>query len=145
MGEAMSDIWVLPPTPPTPPSPPTGGRGGRKDGRCDMTSDLLPEELGPGHAALDALDVAQIGAARGAGMPGGRIRQAGGELGRLVGRQVGRRLAEVSPARRLRPVEAAPEFHHVQVQLQDPPLVEGPLDLPGQDRLLELAERVPRG
>ena len=55
-------------------------------------------------------------------MPERRIRQARGELCGFVVVEVGGRLLEVVPARGLGAVDAVPELHHVQVQLQDPAL-----------------------
>jgi hypothetical protein len=50
---------------------------------------------------------------------------------------------EVALARRLDAPQIRPELGDVQVQLEDPPLVERPFEPIGDDRLLELPERVP--
>jgi len=77
-------------------------------------------------------------------MPGGGIRQRGGELGCLALVEVGGRLAEVALARRARPVDAGAELDHVEIELENAPLGERALDLPGQERLPRLAQRVAR-
>jgi len=41
-------------------------------------------------------------------------------------------------------LDAGPELDHVEIQLQDAPLGERALELPGQERLLRLAQRVAR-
>jgi hypothetical protein len=89
--------------------------------------------------------VRPVGWARGARVPAPRVRQARGELGRLDGAELGGRHAEVAAARGLHAVDAGPELDDVQVELEDPALAEGSLELPGEDGLTGFPQRAPRG
>jgi hypothetical protein len=81
---------------------------------------------------------------RGSCCPGARRKA--GERGRQQRRflfaELSRRLAEVRGRGGASAVDAGTELDHVQVELEDPAFVERVLDLPGQDGLFELAERV---
>src|SRR2546426_12626057 len=90
------------------------------------SSDEAPEELRLVHAPPHPLDVAAVGRARRAGMPGGRARQRRRQERRLVVAEIGGGLAEVSPAGALDAPPAPPEFADVEVELGDPPLAEPP-------------------
>src|SRR3989475_8679308 len=105
----------------------------------------LSRQLGAVHAAPDVLGVAAIGRRLHPRVPRARPRQARRQLRGLVLVQLGRRLAEVAPARRLRAVHAGPEFYDIQIELEDPPLGQRALELPGQNALACLAQRAARG
>ena len=74
----------------------------------------------------------------------GGARQPGREPGRLLLVEIGGGAAEVVPGGGLGAPHARAEFYDVQVQLEDARLAERPLELPGEDRLLDLAQRVAR-
>src|SRR5262245_7789370 len=107
-------------------------------------SDLPPQELRAIHALEDARDVRLVRRAARAGMPARRARQARRELRRLARRELRRGLAEVAPRCRLDAVDAGAELHHVEVELEDPPLGERALELPGQDGLADLPDGIAR-
>ncbi len=109
------------------------------------TSDQSPEEAGAVHAVLDGRRVPVVGGARHARMPAARPGQRRREQGGFPLVEVGGRLAEVAPARGLDPVHARAELGHVEVELENAPLVERPLQLPGEERLPDLSERAPGG
>src|SRR5437762_3745407 len=103
-------------------------------------SDLPAQERGLRHAALDGLDVAAVAWAGRAGMPRGWRGEAGGQLGGFGVGDPGDGLAEVAATRRFDAVDAGAELDHVQVQLEDAALGERALELPGEDRLFDLAQ-----
>src|SRR6266850_5185019 len=101
-------------------------------------------QLGAVRAVPDALRVPAVGRAAHPRVPRARPRQARRQPRGLVLVQLGRRLAEVAAAGRLGTVHAGPEFYDIQVALEDPPLGQRALELPGQNALTRLAQRVAR-
>src|SRR5262249_46438154 len=97
------------------------------------------------HPPEDAVDARLVDTTRDTGVPAAGGGGGRGELGGLGRVEGGRRLAEIVASRGPGPADPPADVHHVQVQLEDPPLGERALDLPGQDRLLHLADRVARG
>src|SRR5438132_663139 len=102
-------------------------------------------DLGALHAVPDALRVPAVGRTAHPRVPRARPRQARRQPGGLVLVQLGRRLAEVAAAGRLGAVHAGPEFYDIEVALEDSPLGQRALELPGQDGLARLAQRAARG
>src|SRR5437867_7753813 len=136
---------------PSRPSPSRGcctRRRGPPDRTCERPvspSEEPPQELRLVHAPPHRLGVAAVGLARRARMPGGGLRQRGRQQRRLVVADLRGRLAEIAPAGALHTPHARPEFYDVQVELEDPPLAERALELPGEDGFAQLAQRVARG
>src|SRR4029453_18193074 len=74
-------------------------------------------------------------------MPRARHGQARGEGGRLRGTELRGGAAEVALARGARAEHAGAELRDIQIELEDPSLGERALELPGEDRLLDLPIR----
>src|SRR5262249_61452559 len=91
---------------------------------ADVPSEESVEPVHAHRPTEDPRDVRLVGAARRARMPGLRVREARGELRRLGGADVRGGLTEVSLGRCLDAVDARPELHDVQVELQDAALGE---------------------
>src|SRR5947207_16005558 len=102
-------------------------------------------QLGALHPVPDALRIPAVARAAHPRVPRARPRQARRQARGLVLVQLGRRLAEVAAAGRLDAVHAGPEFYDIEVALEDPPLGQRALELPGQDGLARLAQRTTRG
>src|SRR6185503_3947230 len=100
----------------------------------EVASDLARHPARDRHAPQGDADVALVGAAPDAGVPGMRAGEGGGQLGGLaVGEPRGRAVVVVARGR-LGAVDAVAELHHVEVDLQDAPLGEAALELVGEDR-----------
>ena len=96
---------------------------------------------GPRHPSEGSSYPILVAAAVGARIPGG-AGQAGRQGRRLALREPSCRPAEESLCGRLRAEDPRPELDDVEVELQDPPLGELSLELPGEQGLLDLPPRV---
>src|SRR5262249_47802180 len=95
-------------------------------------SDLLLEKLGLAHPRADSLRVALIRGAPAARMPLSRPGEPRGELCRLRFVEVRGQLAEVGLRCLAHAVHPGAELDHVEVQLDDAPLGQRALELPGE-------------
>src|SRR5262245_123189 len=78
-------------------------------------------------------------------MPRARVREARGELRPFQRTDVRGAPSEISAGCCLHTVEARPELHDVEVELQDALLGQRALELPGEEQLAHLSERIPGG